>query len=371
MTIRSVRCTPLAVPLRNVYHWSSGADETAHLVLVQIELNDGQVGHGEIVCEDPLLAAGAAESLGRRFVGRDAPDLELIRHDIQTRGRWRVTPRSTNQLMSGIEAACWDAVGRSLGVPSSQFFGGRLRNSVDFFGFVQGGTAAEVGSHARELCDAGYSVLYLKVGLGRVADLARVEAVRNAIGDRALLRIDANEAWDLPTALDTIRELEQFALDWVEQPTPGDNVPVLAQVRRMVTTKIAADNAVYSRGELRNVLQAEAADAIVLSPHESGGLWEFRKMAYLAENFGIPVNRKGYLESSISTFASLQVLAAVPNLTVGNQLTHQLLAESLTVAQPSVVNGSIEIPTLPGLGFELDEDVVARAAERAAAARGR
>jgi L-alanine-DL-glutamate epimerase-like enolase superfamily enzyme len=365
MKIRGVRCTPLAVPLAQAYHWRSGADTTANLVLVTVELDDGTSGYGEIVCQDPILAARAAEALAELVIGERATDVEALLQNVATRGRWRVTRRHTNQLLSGLEAACWDAAGKALQVPASTFLGGRVRTHVDFFGFIQGDAPPAVAAHAHDLATRGHSVLYLKVGLGRERDLARVEAVRAAIGEGPLLRVDANEAWDVPTALDAIRDFERFQVDWVEQPISGDNVPKLARIRREVATKIAADNAVYSPGELRTVLEADAADAVVLAPHESGGLWSFRRMAYLAETFGVPVNRKGYLESSISTFASLQALAGIPNLTSGNQLTHQLLAESLTTTGLELAQGLIEIPTEPGLGFELDEDAVARAHRRA------
>jgi L-alanine-DL-glutamate epimerase-like enolase superfamily enzyme len=365
--IRALRCVPLSVPLAQVYHWRSGADTAACLVLVTVELDNGAVGYGEAVCHDAPIAARTGNELGEFLIGKSPGDVEQFLQELATRGRWRVTRRLTNQLVSGLEAACWDAFGKALDVPASTFFGGRVRDHVDFFGFIQGETAPDLASHARELAADGHSVLYLKVGLGAEEDLQRVGAVREAIGARPALRVDANEAWDVPTAIDMIGRLGRFEIDWVEQPISGDNVPKLARVRREVSTKIAADNAVYSPGELRSVLEADAADAVVLSAHESGGLWNLRKMAFLAETFGVPINRKGYLESSISTYAALQVLATIPNLTVGNQLTHQLLRASLTVTQPEVVKGAIAIPSGPGLGFELDDDAIARATRHASA----
>lgn len=368
--IRAVRFVPLAVPLARVYHWRSGADTTANLVLVAVDLENGVTGYGEVVCEDPLIATRVGRALGELLVGRPVDRIESFLHALNTQGRWRVTRRLTNQVVSGVEVACLDALGKLLGVPVSTFFGGRIRSHIDFFGFIQGDTSHEVAEHARELATHGYSVLYLKVGLGHEEDIARIEAVRKVVGDQLLLRVDANEAWDLPTATDIIRQIKPYKIDWIEQPISGDNVPKLARLRREMGAKIAADNAVYSPGELRAVLEADAADAVVLSPHESGGLWSFRKMAYLAEVFGVPINRKGYLESSISTFAALQACATIPNLTSGNQLTHQLLQENLTTHVPMPVNGAIAVPDRPGLGFELDDDAVARGSRRAAAEWG-
>ena len=231
-------------------------------------------------------------------------------------------------------------------------------------GFAQGDTPEELAAHAAELVQAGHRVVYVKVGRAGRDDDAVVAAVREAIGPEPLLRVDANEAWDVPTAVDAIQRLERHGLDWVEQPIAAGNVTGLARVRRSVQAKIAADQAVFTMGELRAVLEAEAADAIVVGSHESGGLWRLRQLAGLAEAHGIPVNRHACLESAISTFAALQAMAAIPNLTLGNQTTHQLLADPLVTTPLPVVEGRIAVPDRPGLGFEVDLDAVAEAAER-------
>ena len=128
-------------------------------------------------------------------------------------------------------------------------------------------------------------------------------------------------------------------------------------------TKIAADQSVHTTAELRAVLEHEAADAIVLGSHESGGLWRWRQLAYLAEAYGIPMNRHACVESAISTFAGLQVMATLPNQTLGSQVMHHLLAEQLVTTPIEMTGGRVAVPTAPGLGFEIDLDAVARAHE--------
>jgi L-alanine-DL-glutamate epimerase-like enolase superfamily enzyme len=135
-------------------------------------------------------------------------------------------------------------------------------------------------------------------------------------------------------------------------------------VRRNVETKIAADQAVHTTAELRAVLEEEAADAIVLGSHESGGLWRWRQMAYLAESYGIPMNRHACPESAVSTFAALQVMCCLPNQTLGNQVMHHLLTEQLVTTPIAIAGGRVTVPTEPGLGFEIDPDAVERARER-------
>ena len=364
MKINAVTATPIAIPFAQTFHWRSGAQAGANLVLYAVETDAGATGYGESICEDPAAVIAYGNLMARAFVGRSPGDVEAILGDLWRNGRARATPRWSQQVLSGLEAACWDALGKGLGVPASTFFGGRVRDEVDFMAFPQGDTADELAREAAASAEAGHRVVYLKVGRAQRDDEEIVAAVREAIGPKPLLRIDPNEAWDVPEAVDAIRRLEKYDLDWVEQPVAAGNVAGLAWVRRRVDTKIAADQAVFTSAELRAVLEAEAADAIVLGSHESGGLWRWRQLAYLAESYGLRVNGHACPESSLSTFASLQLLSCVPNLTLGNQVMHHLLAEQLATTPIPIEGGRASIPTGPGLGFELDHDAVVRARAR-------
>jgi L-alanine-DL-glutamate epimerase-like enolase superfamily enzyme len=362
MRISRIEATPLAIPLRQEFHWASGAQHGANLVLFSVHTEDGVVGYGETVCEAPGAVAEVGLLIARQLVGRSVGDVEAILRSVWTEGRWKTTPQFTGFIVAGIEAACWDALGRTLGVPSRQFFGGQVQEELDYFAFLQGDDADTLARHAREL--AGHDVFYLKVGRPRDDD-AIVAAVRDAIGPGSHLRIDPNEAWDAATAVERIRRLAAHDLDWVEQPVPHWDVAGLAHVRRKVDVKIAADQAVYTTRQLREVLDAQAADVIVQGPHDAGGLLPFRRQASMCEAWGLNVNLHAFMQSEISFLAHAQVASTVPNLTEGNQTMHQLLAERLTSGvDVETRNGTYVLNDLPGHGFVIDADAVARAHER-------
>jgi L-alanine-DL-glutamate epimerase-like enolase superfamily enzyme len=360
--IARIEATPLAVPLAQEFHWAAGAQRGANLVLFSVHTEDGVVGHGEAICELPGAVAEYGRAIARQLVGLPVGDVEAILRSVWTKGRWKTTPQFTQFVLSGIETACWDALGRTLGCPSRQFFGGQVHDELDYFGFLQGDDAATLSAHARQLAD--HEVVYLKVGRPR-DDEAIVAAVREAIGPEKLLRIDPNESWDAATAVDRIRRLAAYGLDWVEQPTPHWDVAGLAHVRRSAGVRIAADQAVYTVQQLRQVLEADAADVIVQGPHDAGGLLRFRQQATICAAWGLNVNLHAFMQSEISFLAHAQVASTVPNLTTGNQAMHQLLAERLTTGvDVSLPRGKFRLPDGPGHGFELDGDAVARAAER-------
>jgi L-alanine-DL-glutamate epimerase-like enolase superfamily enzyme len=361
----AVHATPLALPLARPFHWSSGRQLGANLVLWTVETDEGIEGYGESICEEPAAVQAYGRLLAERFVGRSPGDVEAILGALWREGRWRFTPRFTNQIVAGIEVACWDAWGKAHDLPVSAFLGGRVRDEVDLMAFPQGETPDEVAADAARLAGEGARVVYCKVGRADAGDEEIVAAVRDAVGPGPLLRVDANEAWSPAEAVERIRALEAYGLDWVEQPVRADDVAGLAFVRRKVDVKVAADQAVYTTGELRHVLEHEAADVVVVGHHETGGLWRLRQLAALAETYGVLVNRHACMETALSTLAGAQAVSCIPNLTLGNQAMHQLLAESILAAPAEVASvGPLRLPNGPGLGIELDHEAVARARER-------
>jgi L-alanine-DL-glutamate epimerase-like enolase superfamily enzyme len=363
--ITRVEATPLAIPLAQEFHWAGGAQVGANLVVFSVHTDEGITGYGESICEDQRAVVAYGELMARQLVGRSPGDMEAILRSIWSEGRWKMFPQFTHLVFAGIEVACWDALGRALGVPTRTFFGGAVQEELDYFAFLQGDDPETLAAHARELSGEGYEVIYLKVGRGAERDDACVAAVREAIGPGRLLRIDPNEAWDAARAVDRIRRLEQYDLDWVEQPTPAGDINGLAHVRRSVGVKIAADQAVFTTSQLLHVLEKQAADVIVQGSHDAGGLLRFRQQAFVCDAFGLRVNRHAFMESEISFYATAQVAATIPNLTLGNQVMHQLLAERLTLGEPpALVGGKYRLNDVPGHGFELDHDAVALAHER-------
>ena len=364
MKVARVEATPLAIPLEQPFHWSGGTQRGANLVLFSVHSDDGVVGYGESICEDPVAVVSYGLLMSRHFVGKDLANVEAMLREVWTQGRWRFWPHFTQLTVAGIEVACWDALGRTLGVPTSTFFGGRVREEVDYFGFVQGDTVEQLAAHAGELASRGHEVLYVKLGRTARDDEECVAAIRDAIGPDRLLRVDPNEAWTVGEAVERIRRLERYGLDWVEQPTPAGDVPGLAHVRRSVGVKIAADQAVFTTRQLLEVLRHEAADVVVQGSHDAGGLLPFRQQATIAAAHGVDVNRHAFMETEVSFLANAQVASTIPNLTIGNQVMHQLLAERFVHEPPVLEAGRVRVPDTPGHGFELDLDAVAIAHER-------
>jgi L-alanine-DL-glutamate epimerase-like enolase superfamily enzyme len=365
MKIARISATPLALPFKVPYHWAGRVDLGATVVLVEVETDDGLVGVGESTAGRPADAVCALlQGVAPLFIGEPVTDVERLFAQARCLGGFTDTPWFANLVLAGLEMALWDIMGKGAGRPVYQLLGGAARPSVDYFGFPQGDQADELAENARALAEAGYGVIYMKVGRGEALDRRNVAAVRAAIGDRRL-RLDANGAWDVRTAIYMIDRLAGFEPEWIEQPTPPHSLAALRHVKVSVRVPIAADQSVFTLWDVYEICRQQAADAIVLSAHEAGGLLALKKAAAIAEAAGVPICLHGQSVSSITDAAQQQLGLTIPNLSDGNQIMHQLLAEDL-VSRPDLTprQGAIGLLDDPGLGIELDREAVGRAAER-------
>jgi muconate cycloisomerase len=363
--ITGINFHPLALDFKEPYHWAGRVDLGTVNVLVEVETSTGLKGYGETTAGRPAEAMiETLQGVTPLLVGESPFDIERLIRRARFLGGFNHSPRFANLALAGIEMALWDLIGQASGRPLYQLLGGAYHETVDYFGFVQGDTAEQLASHAKRLVEADYSVIYLKVGRGNEKDLENTAAVRSVIGDRKL-RLDANEAWDPRTAIYMIKQLAAFDPEFIEQPTPAQSIAALRQVKESVSVPIAADQCVFTLFDVYEVCRQRAADLIVLSFHETGGLLAFKKAAAVAEAAGIPICLHGQSVTGMTDLAQHQIALTLPNLADGNQFMHQLLAEDL-LASPDItpVKGRLGIYDRPGLGFELNWDAVQRATER-------
>jgi L-alanine-DL-glutamate epimerase-like enolase superfamily enzyme len=369
MKITKIRTTPLLCKFKQPYHWAQGVNWAAPVILIEVETDAGITGIGESVASPTIEPVHAIiQDAIPQFIGKSVYDGnrtigDYYRFGFNARGTGSA-PRYFSQAMAGFELALWDAIGKAAGQPLHRILGGAIRDEIRYFGFVQGDKPKELADHARALVKQGFEVVYVKVGRGEKLDVEIVRAVRKAIGD-ARLRLDANEVWDGMSARRMFEKLKPYDPEFIEQPVPGPaGAEILARLRAVTDIPIAADQSVYTPEDVYDICRNRSADVIVLGLHETCGVVRFRKAAAIAEAAGVRICLHGVFETGITTCAANQVAATIANMDDGNQIMWQLLKEDI-VESPSLkpVKGALPIGDKPGLGFELDRDAVARAAE--------
>jgi L-alanine-DL-glutamate epimerase-like enolase superfamily enzyme len=355
------------VPFRRPFATATGMWLHREAWVVLLEGDAGRIGLGEAVLEpdateveETILARAIRETAGRARDG-DLPDpgeLELLG------GPGRA-------LRAAIDAARLDLAATPSGWPVP------VNGTIGFAAPREGAEAA------LQAIEAGFTTLKLKAGAERETEdlVARVRAIRRAVGPDVRLRIDVNGAWDLATAEDRLAAIARFDLEYVEQPLPAHDLDGAAELRRRVPVAVAADEAIYSPGAARGVLAASAADVLVVKPARVGGPVAVAEIAADAGAAGVPVVVSTLFETGVGIAAAWAAAATLPDgahgrrtvrpahgLATAGLLEHDLLREPLTVEA-----GLMAVPGgegSGGLGIRLDDRALRRFAVEAVEAAG-
>ncbi len=225
------------------------------------------------------------------------------------------------------------------------------------------------GSAAGDIDDAkrkkaeGYAAFKVKVGVGDpLADAERTRKVCDVLGhDGMLVCSDANQGWTAEQAIAYVRAVDDTALEFFEQPVPGDDLDGMAAVARASRIKIGADEGLHSIEDLRRHHEAGAAHGGSLKTIKLGGMRPVYDAAQLCARLGMKVNLACKMaETGIATAAVLHLAAAVPAVDWGVSLTSQYLADDVLKQPLAIANGHAQVPSGPGLGIEVDEAKVRR-----------
>lgn len=258
-----------------------------------------------------------------------------------------------------LHAALADLGARARGLPlaaalAAETGAARPRRRVPVHALLVGGGPEALAAEARRAAEAGAPALKLKVAAGPLAeDLARVRAVRAAVGPRLPLRLDANGGWDEAAAREALRALAPFAPAWLEQPVPAADVEAMARLRREGALPLAADEALLAPDGAARVAAARAADVWVLKPAALGGLDRALALARAARGAGATAVVTSLLDGAVAQRAALHLAAALPTplppcgLAPGPALAGDLLDP----LRPE--GGWLTRPAGPGLGADL------------------
>jgi muconate cycloisomerase len=335
------------------------------LVLVVIRCSDGTVGIGEGTTIGGLSYGEESPEgikltidtyIAPAIVGMDGSRVGILMDDVRRR------VKGNRFAKCAVETALLDANGKRLGLPVSELLGGRRHDTLSVAWTLASGNTSRDIEEAEQMLDVRrHNIFKLKIGLRSVdADVAHVAAIKKALGDRASVRVDVNQAWSEPDARRGIPALEAAGVDLVEQPLSRDNRGAQARLASHFTVPVMADEALHSISDALDIAARGAADVFALKIAQAGGLYEAAKMAAIAEAAGIGLYGGTMLEGGVGTAASAQLFSALPKLAWGTELFGPLLLTEEILATPLLYRDfGLQVPTIPGIGVELDMDRVA------------
>lgn len=367
MKIRSIRATPVNIPLRAPYRFSYGSTGSLTKTVIELLTQDGICGLGE--CADGDRATDVAR-MAERLIGRDIRDIGPAARACVPGMAYTPWDNVTahRRVFAGIEMAMWDARARTEGQPLHRLLGGAVRHEValtEYFSYRLPGTdepgeasPADIARFcARMIEDHDARIFEGKVGtVGFEEELRMVAEVRAAIGARAL-QLDANGIWTLPTARHALRKLMPFDISWFEEPC--ETYEEMAALRQHFDCAFSTHVV-----DLAKAARLGCPDAIVTNINELGGIRGVLDFVAACAAMGVGF-RFHSGETGIGTAAYLHLSSALEHVRGASQTLLRWYADDVIEGGPFVPkSGVVQVPDGPGLGVTLDPVALRRCHER-------
>ncbi|MFT3988121.1 mandelate racemase/muconate lactonizing enzyme family protein [Aestuariivirga sp.] len=350
-------------------------EDSVH-TLIAVHTEAGVIGHGSVFTNGGLVQA-ALKVLEPLYRGENALEPERVSEKMHQHTFWMGRGGTLTHTVSGIDIALWDILGKALGQPVARLLGGIYRKRVMPYCSIlmeEPGLMREVAAKARA---DGFRAL--KIGWGPFGrrdsvklDEAIVKAAREGFGDDTKLFVDAGGSdayWPqgLKWALRTSRMLEAYDIGWFEEALKPDALEDFIELRKQSPVPIAGGEVLTRRQSFTPWLSRGAFDIVQPDATKVGGISEQRRIAWMAEEFGVRYIGHGW-NTAIGVAADLQISAAMPNTDVvefigGSAYVDGILTKPFTLD----AEGYLEIPLQPGIGVSLDPEKVAKYAPDGAA----
>jgi len=343
-----------------------------NLTFVRVLTDEGIEGVGEVrmINHTDALIGYLTEAATNHIVGSDPTNIEdlvgrMYRNDYARAGEVAMSAIAT------VEIACWDILGKSLGLPVYKLLGGAVRDRIKAYAngwYTVERTPEEFHSAALKVLEKGYRALkFDPFGAGfyelerpeRRNVIALVEAVRDAVGPDVEILIEMHGRFNPATAIEMSRELERFDPSWVEEPVPPENLAALKKAGAKINIPIATGERIHTRYEYRELFELGAADIIQPDITHFGGLLETKKLAAWAEAYYVLVAPHN-VGGPVSTAAALHFAASTPNFKIQEHFNDfaEAWVKEVAPGNPEVVDGYFALPEGPGLGVELNQEVL-------------
>lgn len=374
MKITNVEGIILRLPVRQAV-----ADGTQDDLLIRIETDEGIVGYGEVdtspevgkAAIDAQMSHGTCYGLREILLGMDPFDIEQI---------WEVMYRKTNyygrlgvvmHVMSGIDMALWDILGKAVRKPIHKLLGGSFCSDVRAYAsMLMPDTAEEVQDAVRRYTEQGFTALKFGYGpLGKDVrkDVALASIAKETAGQEVEVMIDIGHGYNLKMAMQAAKEFEALGIYWMEEPFPPEAIDDYQRLSDSTSLRIAAGEQDAGRWAFRRLIWDAHLDVIQPDISRVGGISEAKRIAYMAHEANRVCVPHAF-RTGILVAACLHLIAAIPNSEfLEFSVTESTLRRELLTKPFQVVQGRVAVPTLPGLGVEINPDTMKKYAVDAGA----
>jgi len=316
MRIDSVKTEPIETHLAYEGFTTTYGEEpsTRHHVIVKITSDGGITGVGEgcplpfTEDDDPVqIRKEIDDQLTPFLLGKDPFNQEVFR-DLTEK-----FPNVGGTARTGVDLALYDLAAKIRGVPVYQILGGLCRKHVEIAAVLGIGTPQTIAEEAVSQISSGMKSVKIKVGVDLEQDIETLTCVREAVGESARIRADANTGYSIKQALSFIKVCEDLNLEYLEQPLPADDYEGFNQLRKSTTVPIMADESVYTFEDAQTLMEHEAVDMLGLKLIKHGGIFQTKRIADLAEENNIECVIISPWETQIGVSAAVHLVLSSKN----------------------------------------------------------
>lgn len=357
-TITRIEVYKLTLP-KEPFRISLGTMAQLENILVRVESSDGLYGLGEgspfpfITGETQAIAYEAALALARLLVGKNPYDIEARVREMDRFLEHNSTAKSA------LDIALYDLLAKRAGLPLYALLGGEKRSfySDETLSLDEPATMAR---KARALVERGHRMVKAKLGTGYAEDVARVRAIREAIGPKILLRLDANQGWDPITAEAVLRDVAPFGVEFCEQPVACWNDAAMRRLREVSPIPVMADESLFDHHDALRLASLGACHYMNIKLSKAGGLYHALQIVAVAEAAGILCMVGCMAETRLGLSAAAHLVSARQQIVFADLDGAAGLDDDPVVGGMTYDAGRIELPAGPGHGADIKPEVLQR-----------
>ena len=341
------------LPLHEPFKIAIAEMKEALNVLVCLRTNQGIEGWGEaspftaVTGETQATCIAAARDIAALVTGQDALNYVPVINSIHS-----FIPHNPS-IKAAFDMALFDILGKTAELPLYKLLGGS-KNSFETDLTISLHSPEESGIRALDIVKKGFKTIKAKVGVSMESDVARIKAMREAVGPGVNIRIDANQAWSVPEALKNLERLAEYDIQLVEQPVPAWDLDGLKQVRQDTPIPVMAYESLFTPADALKLIKSEACDYLNIKLMKSGGILSGLKIAYLGQAAGLRCMIGCMLESNLSISAGAHLHASQPNIIFADLDSSFFLKEDPVIGWITIDKGIVTLPDQPGIGAEVD-----------------
>ena len=353
MKITEVRLGTISVPLRVPFKTALRSVSSVEDVIVEIHTDTGAVGYGEapptgVITGDTTGAIIGAiqDHIAKTIIGRDVDDFEDVIQSVQ-----KCILKNTS-AKAAVDMALWDLYGQLYKIPVYKMLGGARKHIITDI-TISVNSPEEMARDAVDAINRGYDCLKVKVGADPTLDVARLSAVREAVGNDVCIRIDANQAWQPKEAVRILNQMQEkgLAIEFVEQPVKAHDLEGLKYVTDRSYVPVLADESVFGPEDALKIMQMRAADLVNIKLMKCGGLYNALKIVSAAEVYGVECMIGCMLEAKISVNAAVELACAKKIITKIDLDGPVLCSEDPIIGGAVFEEQKITVSDAPGLGI--------------------